>query len=300
MSDVQDEIRGLIESRIAGHERSLQTAIGASEIGTPCARQLGFRLAGVPRPNAAPGGQWRQTVGTAVHEWLAQMLIAADKGSHDDVKDKRTFTDDPKGTSYGCPAPWCDAYAERKHATGGIDTIRPHTPRFEVELHVAVGTIAGVEIMGHIDAYDRATATVLDWKVTGPTSIKTHKGTDDPGWAYRTQLQLYARGVQRKLDLPVERVALYMLPSNGELRDAWWWEEEYDPRFALRAMTRVREIDEWIKADGAEVVIPQLKRTMNFCSRCDWFVPATKDLAVGCPGAPEMKAGRDTSFDGML
>jgi len=65
---VRDEYLHVIRATIAAHPRSAQKAIGPSEIGTPCQRRLGYRLAGVPQVQA--GGSWRPTVGTAVHSWL--------------------------------------------------------------------------------------------------------------------------------------------------------------------------------------------------------------------------------------
>ena len=66
---VRDELLDAIRAAIRAHPRSAQTRIGPSEIGTPCQRRLGYRVAGV-RPVQAGGDGWRPTVGTAVHSWL--------------------------------------------------------------------------------------------------------------------------------------------------------------------------------------------------------------------------------------
>ena len=69
--------RGLlyeIELAIRQHPRTQQTTIGPSEIGTPCARRLAYRFAGVPEVNPR-GAAWKPTVGTAVHEWLGCAFI---------------------------------------------------------------------------------------------------------------------------------------------------------------------------------------------------------------------------------
>jgi hypothetical protein len=67
--DVRADLIDVISRTILAHPRSQQKRIGPSEIGTPCTRKLGYKLAGVEavRP---PSPAWRPTVGTAVHTWL--------------------------------------------------------------------------------------------------------------------------------------------------------------------------------------------------------------------------------------
>lgn len=69
------ELLDLIQQRIDAHPRSLQAAVGPSELGTPCVRKLGHKLAGTAPVNVRPGG-WLPTIGTAVHAWLEQALQA--------------------------------------------------------------------------------------------------------------------------------------------------------------------------------------------------------------------------------
>jgi len=51
------------------HPRSKQVAIGPSEIGDPCDRRIGYRIAGVEPCNTG-FDPWPAIVGTAVHHWL--------------------------------------------------------------------------------------------------------------------------------------------------------------------------------------------------------------------------------------
>lgn len=76
---LRDELLKAIATAIDNQPRSLQTQIGPSELGTPCARRLGHKLAGTPaaRTQSAP---WRPTVGTAVHQWLAGVIEAQPVG----------------------------------------------------------------------------------------------------------------------------------------------------------------------------------------------------------------------------
>ena len=77
---LRDELFGLIEQQIAEHPRTLQTEIGPSEIGTPCARKLMYALAGVPVCSRR-GAPWLPTIGTAVHDWLAEAVLAQNRRS---------------------------------------------------------------------------------------------------------------------------------------------------------------------------------------------------------------------------
>jgi len=55
--------------------RSKQLALGPSEIGDPCDRRIGYRLAGVPGCNT-DFDPWAAIVGTALHGWLDQAVQA--------------------------------------------------------------------------------------------------------------------------------------------------------------------------------------------------------------------------------
>jgi hypothetical protein len=70
-----DELYTLIERRIMDHPRSQQVEIGPSEIGTSCARHLVYAMAATPQPRDR-GAPWLPTVGTAMHDWLAEAVIA--------------------------------------------------------------------------------------------------------------------------------------------------------------------------------------------------------------------------------
>ena len=58
-----------IEAHALGHERSQQTRIGPSEIGTPCARKIGYKLLGYPEPRKV---NWKAQIGTWGHAGLEQ------------------------------------------------------------------------------------------------------------------------------------------------------------------------------------------------------------------------------------
>ena len=63
--------------RAAAHApRSLQAAVGPSELGTPCLRRLGYKaIDHDPKPNADTD-PWASVIGTATHAWMADTYRA--------------------------------------------------------------------------------------------------------------------------------------------------------------------------------------------------------------------------------
>jgi hypothetical protein len=205
-----DELLHVVRDAIDNAPRSLQQRIGPSELGTPCARLLGHKLAGtLPADNR---DKWLATVGTAVHAWLAEQFVAAN-------------------------AAW-------RQRTGEDVT------RWLVEHRVTVGHIAGEDIDGSTDLYDRVTATVVDWKIVGPTRLK-HYRRNGPGRQYRDQLHCYGRGWAAK-GHPVDTVMLALLPRNSELKDAIYIAEPYDEQVAVDALARANRVNALVQVLGDE------------------------------------------------
>lgn len=85
---VEAMLRSAISLGSVTSPRSRQHAIGASEIGGPCERQLAYRLAGT-RPSNLPD-PLRPLVGTGVHAALADLFTALDQGSGRYLVETRT------------------------------------------------------------------------------------------------------------------------------------------------------------------------------------------------------------------
>lgn len=63
--------------------RSLQVAVGPSELGTPCTRRLAYKMADwEPRPNADTD-PWTAVIGTSVHAWMAALFTGWNGDSKD-------------------------------------------------------------------------------------------------------------------------------------------------------------------------------------------------------------------------
>lgn len=67
--EIRAELTRIIKWADANSARSLQSALGPSEIGTPCDRRLAYRLAGWPEINHNRD-PWPAIVGTSIHHWL--------------------------------------------------------------------------------------------------------------------------------------------------------------------------------------------------------------------------------------
>lgn len=68
-----ETMRGVLTSLDASRARSQQTALGPSELGTPCQRQIAMKLGGVPRQpeHRVP---WAPMQGTAMHTLMEEAL----------------------------------------------------------------------------------------------------------------------------------------------------------------------------------------------------------------------------------
>lgn len=256
---LRDELKYLIMLYATMSPRSLQTTIGPSEIGTPCTRRLAFMVT-QGRPSGGPSSaSWRSSVGTAVHSYLANVFAEHNLETHE-------------AAGYS---------------------------RFLIESTVDVGEIGGVSVQGSSDLYDRVTATVVDWKIVGPATIKSAKA-NGPAPRYQTQVQLYGRGFTRR-GLPVERVSIMFLPSSGDIRDAYMWSTDYDESVAVAALTRANATLHAVEATGPAVMIPLLPTADDYCTSCPWFVPQAREASgIACPGHNRKAVGPLPSGDDVL
>lgn len=309
------ELRELIELRIGQHERSQQVEIGASSLGGACARKLAHRLAATPHVSTEEV-PWRQTVGTAVHSWLADM--------QEDLNQRELRSALHTMKRGRCKAPWCnerDVEPFSYHDSNG-DIIHPgamlgengwHRLRFAYEFRIPVGTINGRMIYGNVDSYDRLKRRIVDWKIAGPKSLKDHHA-HGMGDGYKVQQQTYGRGCAR-IGMPVDFVATCFLPMNGELRQGYVLAEPFDREVPAAAFRRARAIEDAIieaRAADADLdagdtgataeLFRKLKTANDYCHRCAWFTPGTTDFANACPGDKSMFADLDPNkgFEGLL
>lgn len=245
----QADYMAIVIDAITNHPRSLQTAIGPSEIGTPCTRKLGHKLAGTQERAGMPPN-WKATVGTAIHAWLEEAIDNANQV-------------------------W--AAANGNH---GVE-------RWLIEERVTVGAhLDGTPITGSCDLYDRLTRTVVDHKTTSKTQLK-QRAAGHISDTYRIQAHLYGQG-WINAGFPVETVAICSLPRDGELRDAVWWSEPFNPQIAADALQRLHGVEMALATLGAPSALALLPMVDDYCGTCEFKNPRTATAADGCPGiAPE-------------
>lgn len=150
-------------------------------------------------------------------------------------------------------------------------------PRYLIEQRVQVTK----DLSGSVDLYDKTLKMVLDWKVVGDTSLKKYK-KEGPSNQYRVQAHLYGMGLFNE-GYEVERVAIVFLPRGGNLRQMHIWSEEFDPHIAMDGIERMRGAKQVIKVGGVEA-LGYMPTDVTLCHYCPYFLPASTQLAVGCPG----------------
>ena len=75
---LRTDLTAVIADAIRQQPRTLQKAIGPSEVGLSCSRALLHKLAGSPDPRAGEAA-WRPAVGTAIHAQLEQWFRPLDR-----------------------------------------------------------------------------------------------------------------------------------------------------------------------------------------------------------------------------
>ncbi|WP_346103532.1 hypothetical protein [Nonomuraea maheshkhaliensis] len=154
-------------------------------------------------------------------------------------------------------------------------------PRFLVEQKNLVGQLAGDDIDGTSDLYDRLTGRVLDWKFVGNKSLKRYR-VHGPPPQYKSQIHIYGKGWWMR-GLPITDVVIAFLPRTQDLSARWYWHEPYDEQVALDAFTRAEEVNEVVQVLGREA-LPLLSTTAAWCESCPYFLPGSTDPRIGCPG----------------
>jgi hypothetical protein len=249
---VVTEILDTVSQAIANQPRTLQKMIGPSEIGHPCDRRLGYKLAGVPESNPRSTA-WKPYVGSQVHEGVGDIM----------------------------------AKAELARWQAGAEAARAATTRWHVEERVTVGELLRasgiVPITGSTDLFDAYHGIVFDWKFTGIRQISRNYKPKGPGRQYRTQAHLYGDGWVRA-GFDVQHVAIIFMTREGEFADRHVWTEPYDPTVGPEALARLQRIQTSLDSLGPDFVIPVLEATENYCGHCPFFKENATDLAQACPG----------------
>lgn len=123
------------------------------------------------------------------------------------------------------------------------------------EWEITVGQIGDTKITGHADLFHVPTGTVIDFKVIGPKQLAKYR-LQGPSEQYRVQINLYAKGFTDDGGWgPARRTAIWFLPRDGELNQAYWWEEAYDPHLAVEAMNRANRLHTMLTVVGIDAAL---------------------------------------------
>jgi hypothetical protein len=202
------ELRQILIDFEANRPRSMQKALGPSELGTPCRQQMARKYAGAPRrPILEP--TWAPFQGTAMHASMEDVL-----------------------------AFWNTALGRERWLAEDRLTASPMVPG-------ADGSHDYPEVAGSGDAFDLDTGTVVDWKYVGTTALnklRTGRRTGKPvkdqvSQDYRVQAHIYGLGHAAK-GRDVKHVRLVLLARSWKYDDSDEWTEPYDERIAIWAIDR--------------------------------------------------------------
>lgn len=230
--------------------RSQQTALGPSELGDPCDRKIGYKLADVPKANT-DSDPLAAIAGTALGAWMEQ------------------------------------TFAEHPSVPSGATVVHNGTVmEWLVEQRLQVAQWAdGSPLQGAGDLFHVPTRTVLDWKFMGKSTFDKLR-REGPTERYRIQVQAYGLGYLQRGLIP-RRVGIVAIPrSNCRLDAIHVWTEPFDPAVVATAVTRIEAIRSLV-TDAGLSALPLLERTNGPCAWCPWWKPGSTDELTGCPGADD-------------
>jgi hypothetical protein len=152
------------------------------------------------------------------------------------------------------------------------------------------------DLSGTCDLYDIETATVIDYKFPGTTSMTEYR-KNGPSRTYRVQAHLYGAGYKR-LGLPVNKVGIWFLPRGGQLATSLLWQEDYDQAIVDATLAHIDNV--MILAQELDVENhPErwqfFPRTAAMCSYCPYFVVSQSSDPCACPGAGPIERTKATT-----
>lgn len=273
----------VIAADLANAPRSLQVALGPSEVGHPCGRRIAYGLLGYPVLN--PDDGWLPGIGTAVHEQVACAFRGVNARLRAETGEERYLVEHPVSVRTPAGEQLHDLYGDHPAPLGGVQRV----------------------VAGHLDLFDVALGEVTDWKVVGKTTLtKAKRGQIDVG--YRAQQALYGYGLQLQ-GYDVRRLRIHYLPRNDpNLRTASvaWTEDVTPDELAAAAGKVLTRFD--VIADGVEqlgpAVLAQLDPVEANCASCDFHVRNSPDPVAGCAGPSAVTERQDRQvarqLDGLI
>lgn len=162
------------------------------------------------------------------------------------------------------------------------------------EWEVTVGQLGATPITGHADLFHRPTGTVIDFKIIGPRQLTKYR-LHGPSNQYRTQAHLYAKGFTESGGWePARQVAIWFLPRDGELRQAHWWTEPYNPHIAAEALVRINTLYAVLNLQGLDDAIASKPLCDDeWCPWCRQHQPKPERTNIFGPGTGPVRTHTD-------
>jgi hypothetical protein len=257
------ELRQVLIDFEAARPRSMQTALGPSELGTPCQQQIARKLARAPRrPITEP--TWAPFQGTAVHASMEDVVAFwnAQLGRERWLAEDRLVVD---------PGP------------GHYPEIAGHGDAFDLD-------------HGMVVDWKHVGTTALKKLRTAKRMGKPPR--DQVSQEYRLQAHLYGLGHENK-GRDVRAVRLVLLARSWQYDDSDEWTEPYNPELARWAIERYWKVVDRL-ADGGLEAVPS-SPSNDACHWCPFKRGGQPTDWHGCAGdeaATERRLDRLT--DGLI
>ncbi len=260
------ELRQVLIDFEAQRPRSMQTALGPSELGTPCQQQIARKLAGAPRrPITEP--TWAPFQGIAVHTSMEDVVAFWNTRLGRErwlAEDKLTVVE----------------------AAGAYPAVTGHGDAFDTDHAMVVD-------------WKHVGTTALD-------KLRTAKRLGKPtaeqvSAEYRVQAHLYGMGHANK-GREVRYVRLVLLARSWKYDDSDEWTEPYDERVALTAIDRYWSVVDLVAslggpAAGDLIAAVPASPSSDACKFCPFHAPGQTTGWTGCAGdrPPAVHVSRATA-----
>jgi len=256
------EMREVLSALDADRPRSRQTALGPSELGTPCQRQIAMKLAGVPRQPEDKRPPWAPMQGTAMHTLMEEAL----RFHNAQLGRERWIVEEQLTVHPGLG--------------GGVHAIRGHGDAFDTD-HA---TVVDWKYVGVTTLRDVKRKTIPNEQLVKPD--------------YRVQAHLYGYG-HAAAGRDVRWVRLVFLARSHDYADSTEWTERYQPEIALEAIYRyfgTLDLLDSLKPDVTPALWGVVPATPGkACAWCPFRRVGGPADATGCPGDTETKIDKQTA-----
>lgn len=248
------ELRQVLMDYEASRPRSMQKALGPSELGTPCQAQIARKLAGCPRrPVTAP--TWAPWCGTQVHDGMEKKIIPF---WNDQLSWERWLA---------------EARLTVHPGVDGVDAIEGNSDAYDTRY----GMVVDWKYVGKTALQKLQRALRMGKPPAEQVSTE-----------YRTQAHLYGYG-QERAGRDVKWVRLVLLARSYDYDESGEWTEAYQPEIAVAAIDRYFATCDLLSALDVEhhpemIAAVPTAPSRDACKWCAFSKPGKPNNWDGCPG----------------